>query len=139
MKVCSKCKEEKAITDFSVSRNMKDGRLNQCRACRSACRADRNRANGVPAKRILKYSKETIDTTKELIAQGVKRKDIQAYFDERGIKVKIVSLIARINLEKKAANGQAYISDVDISERTENLYKKQYDAILYNPFLSYAA
>lgn len=35
-KCCKSCLEEKPITAFSPHANMKDGRLNKCRKCRSA-------------------------------------------------------------------------------------------------------
>jgi 5-methylcytosine-specific restriction endonuclease McrA len=76
MKVCTKCKEEKPLEEFSKNSNSSDGRQYQCKVCKAAYRA--SKAADIAAHRkvyyaankekIAAYSKKYAKENKEAIA-----------------------------------------------------------------------
>ena len=88
------------------------------------------------AKLIYKYTDEVINETIALRAQGVTYPMIQSHFADKGINVRTDSLRGRINLQKR---GMKYVSDSETLAVTDDVNKKQWQSILYNPTLSYVA
>ena len=94
------------------------------------------------AKRMLKHSDEIINTTRELRLTGMSFSKIEKHFADIGISVVGASLGARINyLDWRATteSKNGYETDIQKMDRTENMYQKQYNSILYNSILSYVA
>lgn len=66
MKVCSKCKEEKAIEQFSKGKGYRDGRRAQCKSCtRIADREYRKKNADKERARVAKWKKENAEYVKE--------------------------------------------------------------------------
>lgn len=56
MKTCSKCKKEKSLEEFGLSKRHKDGRLNSCKICQRKMRSDYFEKN--PKARLKKKKRE---------------------------------------------------------------------------------
>lgn len=65
-KICGKCKIEKSINDFSISKNNKDGKAGYCRECMSKYQ-----------KQYGKYTKELHNCAETLMAFRTLKHDIK--------------------------------------------------------------
>jgi hypothetical protein len=85
MKVCTKCKIEKELTEFSRDKHKKDGFYNQCKECKKIYREEYNKINYDRLKEFKEqYLKNYYETNKKIILEKQK-----IYYEKNKDKTKL--------------------------------------------------